>query len=115
MGQSGIDTPHYIFVIYSNEKDIVEVFKTEDFRITFVWRGLCFRDENERSIFEKQLKDEDYMDLKIILKKLEDDMRSRGKISETESLESMGPKAFGKLLQKVYMQYSLYEKLLSSD
>ena len=90
----------------SNE-DIVQVFKTDDFRMTFVWRGLCFRDEEERAKFELQLENEEYTDLSIILKKLELDMHKNGKLSPGKGLATMGPKNFGKLLLQTYMQYPL--------
>lgn len=90
-----------------SDDDLVEVFNTNDFRITFVWRGLCFRGEEERQKFEHQLESKDYTDLNIILKKLELDMQKRGKLSQKEGLSTLGPKEFGKLLQKVYMQYPL--------
>ncbi|CBY30379.1 unnamed protein product [Oikopleura dioica] len=31
-----------------SDKELIDVFQTEDLRMTFVWRGLCFRDEAER-------------------------------------------------------------------
>jgi hypothetical protein len=41
-----------------SDEELIDVFKTEDLRMTFVWRGLCFHDEAEKSEFEQQLKDE---------------------------------------------------------
>jgi hypothetical protein len=41
-----------------SDKELIDVFQTEDLRMTFVWRGLCFRDEAERIKFEQHLKDE---------------------------------------------------------
>ena len=32
-----------------SDNDLVDVYKTKDFRITFVWRGLCFKDEEEQN------------------------------------------------------------------
>ena len=90
-----------------SDDDLLEVFKTEDFRQTFVWRGLCFRDEEERAKFEKQLEDKDYLHLNYILKKLELDLQKRGKLRKDQSMETLGAKDFGKLLQNVYMQYPL--------
>ena len=90
----------------SDEK-LIDVYQTSDFRITFVWRGLCFRDEAERFKFEKQLENEDFLDNEYILTRLEQDLRKRGKLSKNDSRAKMGPKKFGKLLQKVYMQYPL--------
>ena len=40
-----------------SDKELIDVFQTEDLRMTFVWRGLCFRDESERIKFEQHLKD----------------------------------------------------------
>jgi len=90
-----------------SDDDLVEVFKTSDFRMTFVWRGLCFRDEEERTKFEKHIENEEYTDLNIILKKLEGDLKKRGEMAQKDSMESMGPKAYGKLLLKTYNQYPL--------
>lgn len=52
---SGNDT----WYMLSND-DLIDVWKTSDFRMTFVWRGLCFRDAAERERFEDQLKTEDF-------------------------------------------------------
>ena len=81
-----------------SDDDIVDVLQTDDFRITFVWRGLCFRDESERQKFEAQLKNEDFIENKIILKKIEADMHINRKLALSASLESLGPKNFGKFL-----------------
>ena len=43
-----------------SDDDLIDVWKTSDFRMTFVWRGLCFRDAAEREKFENQLKTEDF-------------------------------------------------------
>jgi len=39
-----------------SDDELIDVFKTEDLRMTFVWRGLCFHDEAEKSKFEQHLK-----------------------------------------------------------
>ena len=41
-----------------SDDELIDVFKTDDLRMTFVWRGLCFHDEAEKSKFEQQLKNE---------------------------------------------------------
>ena len=38
-----------------SDKELIDVFKTEELRMTFVWRGLCFHDEAEKTKFEKHL------------------------------------------------------------
>ena len=40
-----------------SDEELIDVFKTSDLRMTFVWRGLCFRDEEEKAKFEQHLKD----------------------------------------------------------
>ena len=57
----------YIFLYSGNDTwymlsddDLIDVWKTSDFRMTFVWRGLCFRDAAEREKFEDQLTTEDF-------------------------------------------------------
>jgi len=88
--------------------DLIDVWKTSDFRMTFVWRGLCFRDAAEREKFENQLKTEDFEPLdEFVLARLENDLRERGRLSPSESRGTLGPKKFGRLLQKTYMQYPL--------
>ena len=87
------------------DDSIVDIFNTDDFRMTFVWRGLCFRDDAEKVRFEAQM--HDLKDLDVILKMLEADLHKNGKLSKLKTVETMGKKAFGKLLQNVYMQYPL--------
>ena len=41
-----------------SDDELIDVFKTSDLRMTFVWRGLCFHDEAEKAKFEQHLKDE---------------------------------------------------------
>lgn len=87
--------------------DLVDVFKTEEFRMTFVWRSLCFRSENEKIEFDRHIEKEEFIPHEEIFEKLEIDLRKRGKLGEKEGIKTMGPKAFAKLLQHVYMQYPL--------
>ena len=42
-----------------------------------------------------------------MLARLENDLRERGRLSPSESRHTLGPKKFGRLLQKTYMQYPL--------
>ncbi|CBY35378.1 unnamed protein product [Oikopleura dioica] len=90
-----------------SDDELIDVFKTEDLRMTFVWRGLCFHDEAEKSKFEQHLKDEDYVPQNKLLKQLEEHMHETGRLSKSKNLENMSRKEFATTLFKKYLQYPL--------
>jgi hypothetical protein len=67
--------------------------------MTFVWRSLCFRSEDEKIKFDKHIENEEFVAHEEIFEKLEVDLRKRGKLGEKEGIKTLGPKAFAKLLQ----------------
>ena len=81
---------------------IVDVYQTSDFRQTFVWRGLCFQSEEERQKYLTILEEQSYQPLDEILRILEADMKKNGKMSASESIESMGFADFGRKLQVMF-------------
>ena len=54
--------------------DIVDHFKEEELRMSFVWRGLCFKSEEEADSYNSY----PHIPLEEILQKFEDDMRAKG-------------------------------------
>ena len=90
-----------------SDDDLVDVYQTEDFRMTFVWRGLCFENAEQEAKFEAELESKDFTDNEEILKVLDDDLHKKGKLPKEKTLENMKRKDFIRLLQKVYMQYPL--------
>ena len=82
---------------FSND-DIIDTYKTSDFRQTFVWRGLCFESHEKRAEFNRILEEKDYTDLEEILLKLQDDMHKKGYIKKTQTMETMGRADFARTL-----------------
>ena len=67
----------YLMVRENEENDhIIDSVKTEDLRMSFVWRGLCFKNKEEAMGYENFPK----IPLEEILMKFEIDMRKRGVI-----------------------------------
>ena len=87
------------FTWYFSGDRIVDVYQTSDFRQTFVWRGLCFQSEEEHQKYLQILEEKSYQPLDEILRTLEADMKKNGKMSASESIESMGFADFGRRLQ----------------
>ena len=92
---------------------IVDVYQTSDFRQTFVWRGLCFQSEEERQKYLTILEEKSYQPLDEILRILEADMKENGKMSASESIESMGFADFGRKLQVHSFFQQLFNSLLN--
>ncbi|CBY08175.1 unnamed protein product [Oikopleura dioica] len=90
-----------------SDKELIDVFKTEDLRMTFVWRGLCFRDEAEKNKFEVHLKNKEFIPQEKILKQLESHMHETGRLSKSQILENMSRKEFARTLMNKYLQYPL--------
>jgi len=90
-----------------SDDDLVDVYKTQDFRITFVWRGLCFKDTEQQDKFKQQLEREDFKDNEEILKELIQDLKNKNKIKPEVNLDSISRKELIRKLTKEYMQYPL--------
>jgi len=90
-----------------SDDDIIDTYQTADFRQTFVWRGLCFENDEKRAEFKRILEEKDYTPLDEILLKLETDMHQKGLIKKSQTLENMGYADFGRALMKKYMAYPL--------
>ena len=102
------DVPWTIDLLYKFSDDIiVDVYKTSDFRQSFVWRGLCFKTEEDLEKYQTVLREKRYQPLEEILSILEADMKKNGKMSESESIGSMGYADFGRKLQVIYSNSSL--------
>ena len=80
---------------------IVDVYKSSDFRQSFVWRGLCFQTEKDLEKYQLVLREKRYQPLEEILSILEADMKKNGKMSDSESIHSMGNADFGRKLQVI--------------
>ena len=115
LGES-LNISHIIWVIspslikltwYFSGDRIVDVYQTSDFRQTFVWRGLCFQSEEEHQKYLQILEEKSYQPLDEILRTLEADMKKNGKMSASESIESMGFADFGRRLQVHSFSYQL--------
>ena len=78
-------------------------FENASLRITFVWRSLCFRSEEEKIKFDKHIEEKEFIPHEEIFEKLEADLRKRGKLGENKGIKTMGPKAFAKLLQVSFL------------
>ena len=92
----------YLLTYHLSGERIVDVYQTSDFRQTFVWRGLCFQSEEERQKYLTILEEKSYQPLDEILRILEADMKKNGKMSASESIESMGFADFGRKLQVMF-------------
>ena len=92
--------------VLSNE-DLVDVYQTRDFRITFVWRGLCFENKEQEAKFENELESRDFRDNEKILARLIEDLKEKGKLDSGSNLDSIPRKELIRKLQKEYMQYPL--------
>ena len=107
------DVPWTIDLLYNFSDDIiVDVYKTSDFRQSFVWRGLCFKTEEDLEKYQTVLREKRYQPLEEILSILEADMKKNGKMSASESIESIGFADFGRKLQVIFFQQSLLKKQL---
>ena len=80
---------------------IIDVYKSSDFRQSFVWRGLCFKTEEDLQNFHTVLREKRYQPVEEILSILEADMKKNGKMSKSESIHSMGHADFGRKLQVI--------------
>ena len=81
---------------------IIDVYKSSDFRQSFVWRGLCFKTEEDLEKYQLVLREKRYQPLEEILSILEADMKKNGKMSDSESIHSMGYADFGRKLQVIF-------------
>jgi len=88
-----------------SDDDLIDVYKTTDFRITLTWRGLCFRNQEEEIVFNHQLQNRAYRDNIEILKILDDDLHRRGEVPNEKNLDNTPRKDFIDILQRVYMPY----------
>ena len=95
------------FTFKFSDDIIVDVYKSSDFRQSFVWRGLCFKTEEDLEKYQTVLREKRYQPLEEILSILEADMKKNGKMSDNESILSMGYADFGRKLQVIYSKISL--------
>ena len=74
----GNDTWYLMSKTDAENDHVVDTMKTEDLRISFVWRGLCFDNKEQADGYE------DYPEIPLdtILDKFIEDMRRRGVIAE---------------------------------
>lgn len=54
--------------------DIIDHFDESELRMSFVWRGLCFKSEEEAKSYNSY----PHIPLEDILSKFEEDMRAKG-------------------------------------
>ena len=83
---------------FFSDDDIIDTYQTSDFRQTFVWRGLCFENDEKRAEFKRILEEKDYTPLDDVLLQLQTDMHKKGYIKKSQTLENMGYANFGRAL-----------------
>jgi len=83
-----------------SNQHIIDHFKTEDLRISFVWRGLCFKSEQEANSYESYPS----LDLELILLKFENDLRRRGVLKG----QRPEPKHFNQMIINEYIKMPTY-------
>ena len=79
-----------------SDEHVIDHFRTEDLRISFVWRGLCFKSEEEADSYESYPS----LDLEVILLKFENDLRRRGVLKGPRP----EPKYFNQMIINEYIR-----------
>lgn len=98
------------WILYSNDK-IIQQYATDDLRISIVYRGRCFENEEEKYRYHQQQRsnrthDNDMIPLEKILDTFRHDLVQRG-VRTHDQLESMKPLDFALLLMDTYIKYPL--------
>lgn len=89
----------------------IRKYKTEDLRISIVYRARCFASPEQAQQYTENL-DTDMLPLETILQTLRDDLVARG-ITTKAKLDTMNPLDFAELLLGSYIKYPLPPKELA--
>jgi len=90
----------------SNEH-IIDSFDQSELRMSFVWRGLCFKSEDEANSYNSY----PHIPLEEILSKFEDDLRAKGVLTGPRP----EPYDFGVMIIRTYTKmpaYNVHDKIV---